>query len=172
MGLKLAVCAFGGRGAGSPSNTMWPGPKPIFMTSFMLIHAAISPQETWAENWGLRPFGGRGAGSPSNTMWPVRGLPACQVSSSSVQPFGHSARTSRTGQTGQDNGPIAYGKLFYKQSSKNVCICCIKMFSVLCLTPMPLIYLPNVQTLSSACTVLYRSPCVKCTKYRLCSEYT
>ena len=33
-----------------------------------------------------------------------RGLPACQVSSWSVQPFGHSARTSqtdRTGQTGQ-----------------------------------------------------------------------
>jgi len=33
-----------------------------------------------------------------------RGLPACQVSSLSLQLFGHSAPTS---QTGQDNGSIA-----------------------------------------------------------------
>jgi len=52
-----------------------------------------------------------------------RGLPACHISSWSVQPFGHSARTLQTGQdrqTGQtDNGLIAYGEPFYKQSPKN-----------------------------------------------------
>jgi len=31
-----------------------------------------------------------------------RGLPACQVSSWSIQSFGHSTPTSQTGQTGQD----------------------------------------------------------------------
>jgi len=44
-----------------------------------------------------------------------RGLPACQVSSWSLQPFGHSAPTS---QTGQDNGPIALCEPFYKRSPK------------------------------------------------------
>jgi len=57
-----------------------------------------------------------------------RGLPACQVSSWSIQPFGHNAPTSQTdrtgdtwqtGQTGQDNGPIALGEAFYKRSPKN-----------------------------------------------------
>jgi len=38
-----------------------------------------------------------------------RGLPPCQVSFSSVQPFGHNTPTQRHRQTDrQDNGPIAY----------------------------------------------------------------
>ena len=38
----------------------------------ILIHPAVSPQRTWAENWGLcaLPSLGRVAGSPPNTMWP------------------------------------------------------------------------------------------------------
>jgi len=36
----------------------------------------------------LRPRVPLGDGSPSNTMWPDRGLPPCQVSSWSFQPFG------------------------------------------------------------------------------------
>jgi len=50
--------------------------------------------------------GGGGAGSPSNTMWPEpRPIPPCQVSSWSIQPFGHNTPTSQidstdgTGQT-------------------------------------------------------------------------
>jgi len=40
-----------------------------------------------------------------------RGLSACQVSSLSVQPFDHSARTSQTGQTGQtDKGTDSIGR--------------------------------------------------------------
>ena len=70
MGLKLGRgCATFG-GAGSPSNTMWPGPRLTFILSGILMDPAVWPQQAWAENWGLCPFGGGGAGSPSNTMWP------------------------------------------------------------------------------------------------------
>jgi len=43
----------------------------------------------------LCPFRG-GARYPSNTVWPGRGVPACQVSSWSIQPFGHNTPTSQT----------------------------------------------------------------------------
>jgi len=40
-------CAPLGRGAGSPSNTMWPGPRPTSMPSFTLIlHPAVWSQYT------------------------------------------------------------------------------------------------------------------------------
>jgi len=38
MGQKLGgLCPFGRGGAGSPSNTMWPGPRPTCMPSFSVI---------------------------------------------------------------------------------------------------------------------------------------
>jgi len=49
----------GWREAGSPSQTKSPGPRPISIPSGILIHAAVWPQRTWAENWGLCPFWGR-----------------------------------------------------------------------------------------------------------------
>jgi len=57
--------------AGSPSNTMWPGPRPIFVPSSILMHLAVRLQQTWDENWGrvVCPFRGKESGSPSNTMW-------------------------------------------------------------------------------------------------------
>jgi len=65
-GLRL----FGGR-AGSPSNTMWPGPRSTFVSSDILIHPAVWPQQIWTENWGAVPFfGGAGAGFPYNTVSP------------------------------------------------------------------------------------------------------
>ena len=143
------LCPFGG--AGSPYNTMWPGLRPTFVPSGILIHPAVWIQQTWAKNWGaVPPFWGGGVESPSSTMWPGprptsilngilihnrhgpkifwgsapfwgrelgphlrqcgqgRGLPACQVSSWSVQPFGHNTSTLQTDRlTGQENGPIA-----------------------------------------------------------------
>jgi len=45
-------------GSGSPSNTVWSGPRPTFIPSGILIHPAIRSQQIWAENWGLCPFGG------------------------------------------------------------------------------------------------------------------
>jgi len=47
---------------------MSPGSRPASTTSCILIHSAVWPKQTWAENWGLCAFGG--AGSPSNTLWP------------------------------------------------------------------------------------------------------
>jgi len=47
MDLKLGGCAsFGGVEAGSPCNTMWPGPKPACTSSFILIHPTVWPQYT------------------------------------------------------------------------------------------------------------------------------
>jgi len=53
MGRKeggAAVPLSGGGGAGTPCNTMWPGPRPTSVPSGILIHQAVWPQETWAEN--------------------------------------------------------------------------------------------------------------------------
>ena len=91
-------CApFGGWGwLCPPSNTMWLGPRSISVERGILIHPAVWPQQTWAENWGLCPF--------SEELGPHltqcgRGLPPCQVSSWSIQPFGHNTPTLQTGQT-------------------------------------------------------------------------
>jgi len=56
-----------GGGVGSTSNTMLPGLRPAFIPSGILIHPAVWPQETWAENWGRAPFYWRD-GSPSNAV--------------------------------------------------------------------------------------------------------
>jgi len=69
-------------GANSPSNTMWPAPRPTSLSSGILIHQAIWPKQTWAENCGVcapfiiiitqlpSPFGkGSWVLSPSNMMW-------------------------------------------------------------------------------------------------------
>jgi len=37
---------------GSPSNTVTPGLRSVSLPSGNLIHPAICPQQTWAENWG------------------------------------------------------------------------------------------------------------------------
>ena len=47
---------------------MSPRPRPTSVPSGILVHPAIWPQQTWAENWVCAPFWG--AGFPSNTMWP------------------------------------------------------------------------------------------------------
>jgi len=45
MDRKLGGCVpLGGGGGGSPSNTMWPGPRPTCMPSFILIHPTTWPQ--------------------------------------------------------------------------------------------------------------------------------
>ena len=63
-------------GAGSLSNTVWPGPRFTSVPSGVFIHPAVWPQyKTCAENWGLCPFlgaaanwGGAGAWSTSKAM--------------------------------------------------------------------------------------------------------
>jgi len=53
------------REAGSPSKTKSPGPRPTSVPSSILIHPAVWPQRTWAENWGLCPFRGGGSWVPN-----------------------------------------------------------------------------------------------------------
>jgi len=44
---RLATIEMGrGDGAGSPSNTMWPGPRSTCVPSFILIHPTVWPQYT------------------------------------------------------------------------------------------------------------------------------
>ena len=143
-GPKIGGCASLG-GAGSPSNTMWPGQRPTSIPSGILISPGVCPQ--YMDQKVRRGFlrGGE-AGSPSNTMLPGlrstsvsrgilihpavfghkrhgliiggcapfgrgalgphitqcgrgQGLPPCQVSSWSIQPFGHNTPMSQTRQT-------------------------------------------------------------------------
>jgi len=47
MDRKLGrLCPFRGGGAGSPPNTMCPGPRPTCMPSFILIRPTLWPQYT------------------------------------------------------------------------------------------------------------------------------
>jgi len=60
------------RGGGTPSNTMWPGPRFTSVPSGILIHPAVWSQQTWAKTWvgvGV-PISLGVAGSPSNTESP------------------------------------------------------------------------------------------------------
>ena len=97
-------CAlFFGGGTGSPSDTMWPGPRPTSVPSeghldpssrLATIHRPKLPKK-----WGLLyPFFG-GAGSPSNTMWPgprPRSTSMPSFTLIHIQPFGHSTPTLQT----------------------------------------------------------------------------
>ena len=114
--LRVLCPLFGGGWV--PSNTMSPGPRPTSVPSGILIHQAVWPQQTWAKNREVVPFCGRGPmGSHLTQCGRGRNLPPCQVSSGSIQPFGHNTPTSQTDRT--DNCPIAYGVPFYKRSPKN-----------------------------------------------------
>jgi len=49
-------CAFFLGVAGSPSNTKSHGPRPTSIPSGILVHPAVWPQRTLAENWGAVPL--------------------------------------------------------------------------------------------------------------------
>jgi len=51
-GPKIGGCALFLGGAGSPCNTKSPGLRPTSVPSGILMHPAVWPQRTWAENWG------------------------------------------------------------------------------------------------------------------------
>jgi len=82
------------RGAGSPSNTVWPGARSTSVPSGILIHPAVWPQQTWAKNWGSCAL--LGELDPHLTQYRLGwGLPPYQVASLSTQPFGHSRHGPR-----------------------------------------------------------------------------
>jgi len=59
-GPKIGGCApFVGAGSHvTQCGGLWPGPRPTFVPSGVLIHPAVWPQQTWAENWDAVPLGG------------------------------------------------------------------------------------------------------------------
>jgi len=63
------LCPFGGGVDGSPSNTMWPWPRPTSLPSGILIYPAILPQQAWAENCGGCAPLGEGELGPHLTVW-------------------------------------------------------------------------------------------------------
>ena len=82
MGHKLWGCSLFGEGAGSPSSTMRPGPRPTYILRGIVIHPAVWQQLKWAENWGCcAPLGEGELGPHLIQCGRGRGLPACQVSS-------------------------------------------------------------------------------------------
>jgi len=87
-----------------PSNTMLLGPRPISLPSAILIHPAFGHNRYGPKigGEGLCPFGEGELGPHLTQCGHGWGLPGCQVSSWSIQPFGHNTPTSTTAQTGQD----------------------------------------------------------------------
>jgi len=76
------------------------------MPSGILIHAAIWPQQIWAENWGLCPFGGGELGSHLTQCGQGRGL--YLNAKFHLDPSKRLATVhQRHRQDRQDNGPIA-----------------------------------------------------------------
>jgi len=91
-------CPFLG-GTGSLSNTMWPGLRPTSIPSGILIYSAVWPQRAWAENWGTLPPLWEGQLGLHLTQCGHGRGPACQVSSWSIEPFGHITPTLQTRET-------------------------------------------------------------------------
>jgi len=127
MDQKLgALAPFWGRGAGSPCNTMSLGLRPTYLPSGVLIRLAIWPQQIWAKNWkGLCPFGEGELGLHLTQCGQGRGLPAWQVSSWSILPFGHNTpmlqterQTDRTGQQSDSIGRTVLQTVTQKLQAK------------------------------------------------------
>jgi len=74
---------------------MWPGPRPTFVPSGILIHPAIWPQLTWAKKWGLCAFLGGGSWVPINTISP--GPKPSSVPKWQFDPSSHLATTDKGG---------------------------------------------------------------------------
>jgi len=78
------------------------GSRRTFLPSGILMHWAIWHNRYGPKIGGCTPLG-KGDPSPHLTQCgQCRVLPACRVSSWSVQPFGHNTPTLQTGQNRQD----------------------------------------------------------------------
>ena len=75
-------------GAGSPSNTMWPGPR---STSYQGASSSIQPfgHSRHGPKTGGCALLGKELGSHLTQRRVGRGLPPYQITSQSIQPFGH-----------------------------------------------------------------------------------
>ena len=108
-GPKIGGCApFSEEGAGCLSNTVAWAEAYLHTKWHPNPSSRLAPTDI-GRKLGLCPFGGE-LGPHLTQCGKGRGLPACQVSSWSVQPFGYNAPTSQTAR--QNNGPIAQGEPF------------------------------------------------------------
>ena len=100
----------GGGQAGSPSNTMRPGPRLTSILSGTLIYLAVWRQQTWAENWWrLFAVGGGGAESSSISMWPGHLRAKFHLDPSTVWPQYTNVTDRQSGQKDrQDNSPVVW----------------------------------------------------------------
>ena len=101
-GRKVGVlCPFLG-GAGSPSNTMWPGSRPIYVPKWHLDPSSrLATTDMGQKLEAVPPFSGVGELGPRLLQCcQGRVLHPCLVSSCSIQPFNHDTPTLQTGQTG------------------------------------------------------------------------
>jgi len=86
------------RRAGTPSSTMWPGPRCTSVPSGVFIHPAVWPQWTWTKiGWGGCALFSEGSLVPIEHSCLGRGLPLYQVPSWSIQPFGHNGHWPKIG---------------------------------------------------------------------------
>jgi len=83
-------------GSRVPCKTMWPGPRPTFVQSGILIHPADWPQQTWDEVWGRVPLEVE-LGPHLTQCCPNWGLPSYHVASWSIQPSGHNKHGLKIG---------------------------------------------------------------------------
>jgi len=93
------VCPFsGGSWVPIENKVAWEA-RPTSIPSGILVHPAVWPQQTLAENWGGSSAPLReGELGPYLTQCRVgRGLPLYQVASWSMQPFGHNRRGPKIG---------------------------------------------------------------------------
>jgi len=98
MGRKLGARPLFGRwGAGSPSNRMSLGLRPISLPSGILIHPAIWLQQIWAKIGGCAPLGEEEQDPHLEQCGLGRDLPPCQVASWSLQPSGHNRHGTKIG---------------------------------------------------------------------------
>jgi len=67
------------------------------ISSGILIHQALWPQQTWAKICGLCHFGG--TRSPYSTIWPGPRPTSLPSGSLSIQPYGRNTPTSQTDRT-------------------------------------------------------------------------
>jgi len=96
---KLGCVPLLGGGAGSPCNTMQPGPRPTFVLSGILSHPAVWSQYTWVDFFrmgGCAPWAVE-LGPHITQCCPGRGLPSYQVASWSIQPYSHNKHGPKIG---------------------------------------------------------------------------
>ena len=120
MGRKVgggAVSAlFRGR-AGSPSSSVSWTEVYTSVSSGILIHPAVWPQHTWAENWELYPFGGHWY--PSSTVWPGQ-RPTFIPSGILIHPTVWPQYTNVTDIQDRHDRQRSDSELFYKRSPKKL----------------------------------------------------